>query len=379
MTAFFYYCFYFIIFFCWLQTRRCYRTLWLTPPSYPRPSCWKKKDMSRALGSERKERKQKEEGPGLATTGPPRKQPLLCLSPPRLTMGAEESVYGSSWAHYSTHVSDCCDSGQNKTHTFSKREQKSFSAYHKRPALMLPVCTAVSTLCHTGHPCCVNVGNDYGKMRLYTPIRSKTTALPRCARQPQCAARTLKSSAPEVMNLLEKGAIEIVPPAQSESGLYTRYFLVPKKEGVLWPILDLRLLNYTLMKRSFRMITLKQILPQICPGDWFMSLDLKEGLASWTPPRNGVSGLCTSPGPLEGPLLATYITRAASSRSDSACWRTTYLCGLRTICAHWRRRMYRAKWTKEQTCCQGTMSLQRNGCSTCSRFREFGKSLAVLE
>ncbi len=40
--------------------------------------------------------------------------------------------------------------------------------------------------------------------------------------------------------------------------------------------------------------------------------------------------------------------------------------------------MYRAKWTKEQTCCQGTMSLQRNGCSTCSRFREFGKSLAVL-
>ncbi len=25
-----------------------------------------------------------------------------------------------------------------------------------------------------------------------------------------------------------------------------------------------------------RMITLKQILPQICPGDWFMSLDLKD-------------------------------------------------------------------------------------------------------
>ncbi len=30
------------------------------------------------------------------------------------------------------------------------------------------------------------------------------------------------------------------------------------------------------MKRSFRMITLKQILPQICPGDWLMSLDLKD-------------------------------------------------------------------------------------------------------
>ncbi len=31
----------------------------------------------------------------------------------------------------------------------------------------------------------------------------------------------------EVMNLLENGAIEIVPPAQSESGFYSRYFLAP--------------------------------------------------------------------------------------------------------------------------------------------------------
>ncbi len=30
------------------------------------------------------------------------------------------------------------------------------------------------------------------------------------------------------------------------------------------------------MKRSFRMITLKRILSQICPRDWFMSLDLKD-------------------------------------------------------------------------------------------------------
>ncbi len=80
----------------------------------------------------------------------------------------------------------------------------------------------------------------------------------------------------EVMNLLKKGAIEIVPPAQCQSGFYSHYFLVPKKDGGLRPILDLRLLNYALMKRSFRMITLKQILSQICPGDWFMSLDMKD-------------------------------------------------------------------------------------------------------
>ncbi len=69
----------------------------------------------------------------------------------------------------------------------------------------------------------------------------------------------------EVMKLLEKGAIEIFPPAQSELGFYSRYFLVPKKDGGLQPILDLRLLNHALVKRSFRMITLKQILNQICP------------------------------------------------------------------------------------------------------------------
>lgn len=39
----------------------------------------------------------------------------------------------------------------------------------------------------------------------------------------------------EVMNLLAKGAIEMVPLAESES-----YFLVPKKDGGLRPILDLR-------------------------------------------------------------------------------------------------------------------------------------------
>ncbi len=80
----------------------------------------------------------------------------------------------------------------------------------------------------------------------------------------------------EVMTLLEKGAIEMVPPALSESGFYSRYFLVPKKDGGLRPILDLRRLNHALMRQPFRMITLKQILSQIRTGDWFCSLDLKD-------------------------------------------------------------------------------------------------------
>ncbi len=78
------------------------------------------------------------------------------------------------------------------------------------------------------------------------------------------------------MSLLAKGSLETVSPAQSESGFYSRYFLVPKKDGGLRLILDLRHLNRALMKRPFRMITSKQILSQICPGDWLFSLDLKD-------------------------------------------------------------------------------------------------------
>ncbi len=78
------------------------------------------------------------------------------------------------------------------------------------------------------------------------------------------------------MSLLPKGAIEMVSPAQSKSGFYIRYFLIPKKDGGLRPIFDFRHLNRALMKRPFKIITLNPILSQICPGDWFFSLDLRD-------------------------------------------------------------------------------------------------------
>ncbi len=116
------------------------------------------------------------------------------------------------------------------------------------------------------------------------------------------------SSFAEVMNLLEKGAIEIVPPAQSESSFYSRYFLVPKKDGGLRPILDLRLLNQALMKRSFRMIILKQILSQICLGDWFMLLDLKDAYfhIQIAPPSQTISEIHIQRGGLSIPGPAVW-------------------------------------------------------------------------
>ncbi len=80
----------------------------------------------------------------------------------------------------------------------------------------------------------------------------------------------------EVYNLLEKGAIEKVPQSERENRFYSRYFVIPKRDGGLRPILDLRPINRTLGKHPFRMLTLKQILVQIRPGDWFASVDLKD-------------------------------------------------------------------------------------------------------
>ncbi|KAL0147124.1 hypothetical protein M9458_057648, partial [Cirrhinus mrigala] len=55
----------------------------------------------------------------------------------------------------------------------------------------------------------------------------------------------------EVETLLRKEAIELVPPHERESGFYSRYFIVPKKDGGLRPIIDLRQLNRSVMRLKF--------------------------------------------------------------------------------------------------------------------------------
>ncbi len=98
----------------------------------------------------------------------------------------------------------------------------------------------------------------------------------------------------EVCCLLKKGAVERVPPSELESGFYSCYFVVPKRDGGLRPILDLRPINRALCKRPFRMITLKQILAQIRPGDWFASVDLKDAYfhIRITPASQTLSEVC---------------------------------------------------------------------------------------
>ncbi len=80
----------------------------------------------------------------------------------------------------------------------------------------------------------------------------------------------------EIVSLLEKGAIEELPPTRKKSGFYSRYCSVPKKDGGLHPILDLHRLNRALRVSKFKMLTVKSILSQIQPRDWFVTIDLKD-------------------------------------------------------------------------------------------------------
>ncbi len=80
----------------------------------------------------------------------------------------------------------------------------------------------------------------------------------------------------ELSSLLQKGAIEEVPQSDIERGFFSRYFLVPKRDGGLRPILDLRRLNFSLYKGKFKMLTMKTIMSQVQGGDWFVTIDLKD-------------------------------------------------------------------------------------------------------
>ncbi len=74
----------------------------------------------------------------------------------------------------------------------------------------------------------------------------------------------------ELSSLLLQGAIEEVPQLDIEQGFFSCYFLVPKRNGGLRPILDLRRLNLSLYKGKFKMLTLKTIMSQIQGSRFFI-------------------------------------------------------------------------------------------------------------
>ncbi|XP_074492936.1 uncharacterized protein LOC141768506 [Sebastes fasciatus] len=80
----------------------------------------------------------------------------------------------------------------------------------------------------------------------------------------------------EIAILLQKKVIAKVRPSEQQAGFYSTYFLVPKKDGGIRPILDLRRLNTYIKVLPFRMLHTRHILESIEQGEWFTTIDLKD-------------------------------------------------------------------------------------------------------
>jgi len=59
-------------------------------------------------------------------------------------------------------------------------------------------------------------------------------------------------------------------------GLYSLYFVIPKRGGGLRPILDLPVINRHLKKYKFKMLSIRMLCQNIQHEDWFTSVDLQD-------------------------------------------------------------------------------------------------------
>ncbi len=122
---------------------------------------------------------------------------------------------------------------------------------------------------------CVSMGPAYCRERLQNPVRFSSASIQR-GEFHFGGPRAGSGNGTGGKYLLRKEAIEVVSLHERESGFYSRYFVVPKKDGGLRPILDLRQLNRSVSRLKFKMLTLKQVASQIRSEDWFVAIDLKK-------------------------------------------------------------------------------------------------------
>ena len=72
-----------------------------------------------------------------------------------------------------------------------------------------------------------------------------------------------------------KSAMAPVPLGQKRKGYYRNYFLVPKKDKGICPILNLKHFNVNIRKVTLKMESLQSIITIMTPGLWLASMDLK--------------------------------------------------------------------------------------------------------
>ncbi len=122
----------------------------------------------------------------------------------------------------------------------------------------------------------IAVGSPHNSNRLHSSVWEKSPRFDGVHLTVVNSAAKASVLQEELSSLLQKGAIEEVPQSEVERGFFSRYFLVPKRDGSLRPILDLQCLNLSLYKGKFKMLTMRTIMSQVQEGDWFVTIDLKD-------------------------------------------------------------------------------------------------------
>ncbi len=112
----------------------------------------------------------------------------------------------------------------------------------------------------------IAVGSPHNLNRLHSSVMEKSPRFDGVHLTVVNSASKASVLQQELSSLLQKGAIEEVPQSEVEQGFFSRYFLVPKRDG----------LNLSLYKGKFKMLTMRTIMSQVQEGDWFVTIDLKD-------------------------------------------------------------------------------------------------------
>ena len=77
----------------------------------------------------------------------------------------------------------------------------------------------------------------------------------------------------EVSKLIQKGAVSLVD--RTPGKFISQLFVVPKSDGVLRPVVNLKALNKFIKKEHFKMECFHMIEDLVKQGDWVAKVDLK--------------------------------------------------------------------------------------------------------
>ncbi len=203
----------------------------------------------------------------------PRVRRHSCFSP---------AVYGTraghpSVQHFSLHHPEQGSRGLSFTVEGAAASRPSRHPISGMSSLARPSASSITLLSRMGASTGgIAVGSPHNSVRLHTSVWENSPRFDGVHLTVVNSASKAFVLRQELSSLLQKEAIEELPQSDVEREFFSRYFLVPKRDGGLRPILDLRHFNFSLYKGKFKMLTMKTIMSQVQRGDWFVTINLKD-------------------------------------------------------------------------------------------------------